>query len=90
VATHQYEMRIIVSMSKLEKELDKSAEAVRKTRNVNVFIEFLQAFKAAEEDHIRKSLNPEDPKDFNLRAASLCAEAYAAADLMDKMITKKD
>jgi hypothetical protein len=72
-----------------EKELDKAAEAVKKTRNVDVFIKFLEAFKAAEEEHIRSALNPEDSKDFNLRQASLCAEAYAAADLMQGMIDKK-
>jgi hypothetical protein len=82
-------MRIILTMSK-EKELDKCAEAVKKARNVNVFIAFLEAFKSAEEEHIRSALNPEDSKDFNLRQANLCAEAYAAADLMHKMVSKKD
>lgn len=77
-------------MSEKEKQLDDSALAVKKARNVNVFIEFLKAFKEAEEEHIRSALNPEDPKDFNLRQASLCAEAYAAADLMHKMVSKKD
>jgi hypothetical protein len=76
-------------MSK-EKELDKCAEAVKKARNVDVFIKFLDAFKAAEEEHINKALNPKDPKDFNLRQAGLCSEAYAAAHLMEQMITKKD
>jgi hypothetical protein len=77
-------------MTKIEKELDRSAEVVRKARNVDMFIKFLEAFKAAEEEHIRGALNPKDPKDFNLRQASLCSEAYAAAELMHKMITKKD
>lgn len=80
-------MRITLNMSK-EKELDKAAESVKKARNIDVFIKFLEAFKAAEEEHIRNALNPEDSKDFNLRQANLCAEAYAAADLMQKMVTK--
>lgn len=69
-----------------EEKLEEATEAVKKARNVKVFIDYLNAFKAAEEDHIRKSLNPEDPKDFNLRSAALCAEAYAAAELMVKSI----
>lgn len=79
--------RTTISMSK-EKELDECAEAVKKTKDINIFIEFLEAFKSAEEEHIRNNLNPEDQKDFNLRQASLCAEAYAAAHLMKTMITK--
>lgn len=82
-------MRITLTMSK-EKELDKSVEAVRKTRNVNVFINFLEAFKAAEEEHINNALNPKDPKDFNLRQAGLCSEAYAAAHLMQNLISKNN
>jgi hypothetical protein len=69
-------------------ELDQSIQAVKKTKNINVFIKFLEAFKAEEEQHIRTALNPEDPKDFNIRAAALCTEAYAAADLMHRMITE--
>ena len=69
-------------------ELDESIKAVKKTKNINVFIKFLEAFKTEEEQHIRTALNPEDPKDFNIRAAALCSEAYAAADLMHRMITE--
>jgi hypothetical protein len=90
VVTHRLKMRIILTMNKLEKALDNAALAVKKTRNVDVFIKFLKAFKEAEEEHIRNALNPKDSKDFNLRQANLCAEAYAAADLMHQMITKKD
>ena len=69
-------------------ELDESIQTVKKTKNINVFIQFLEAFKAEEESHIKKALNPEDPNDFNLRAAGLCGEAYAAADLMYQMLTQ--
>lgn len=83
-------MRITLSMKKIERQLDDATLAVRKARNVSVFIKFLEAFKAAEEEHIRNALNPKDPKDFNLRQASLCSEAYAAAHLMLESISKKD
>jgi hypothetical protein len=68
--------------------LEEATKAVRKTKNLKVFLEFLEAFKQEEEEHIRKALNPEDPKDFNLRSASLCAEAYAAAQLMYTSLTE--
>ena len=67
-------------------KLDQATQAVRKARNSKVFLDFLEAFKQEEELHINNALNPEDPKDFNLRSASLCAEAYAAASLMSQMI----
>jgi hypothetical protein len=69
-------------------ELEQSIKAIKKVKSINVFIKFLEAFKAEEEQHIRTALNPEDPKDFNIRAAALCTEAYAAADLMQRMITE--
>ena len=69
-------------------DLEDCANAVKKVKNVSVFIKFLEAFKAEEQDHIKKALDPKDPKDFNLRAASLCAEAYGAADLMHRMLTQ--
>lgn len=65
-----------------EEKLEEATKAVKKARNVKVFIDYLNAFKGAEEEHIQRALNPEDPKDFNLRSAALCAEAYAAAALM--------
>lgn len=72
-----------------EERLEEATKAVRKARNVAVFTEFLNAFMAEEEHHIRNSLNPEDQKDFNLRSAALCAEAYAAAQLMLTSIEDK-
>ena len=69
-------------MEDKEKELERLASLVKVSVDHDLFTAFLDAFKEAEEEHIRKALNPEDPKDFNLRSASLCAEAYAAADLM--------
>lgn len=68
--------------------LEEATKAVRKAKNLKVFLEFLDAFKQEEESHIRKALNPEDPKDFNLRSANLCAEAYAAAELMHTLLTE--
>lgn len=65
-----------------ESKLEEATKAVKKAKNVKVFIDYLNAFKDAEEEHIQRALNPEDPKDFNLRSAALCAEAYAAAALM--------
>lgn len=69
-------------MEDKEKELQRLASIVKVSVDYDLFVSFLEAFKSAEEEHIRKALNPEDPKDFNLRNAALCAEAYAAADLM--------
>jgi hypothetical protein len=64
-------------------ELEKATVKVYKTKNKQVFIDYLQAFMDEEETHIRKFLNTEE---FNLRAAALCAEAYAAAQLMKSQI----
>lgn len=64
-------------------ELEEAAAKVHKTKNKQVFIDYLQAFMDEEETHIRKFLSTED---FNLRSASLCAEAYAAAQLMKSQI----
>jgi hypothetical protein len=64
-------------------ELEEAAAKVRKTKNKQVFIDFLQAFMDEEEAHIRKFLSTED---FNIRSASLCAEAYAAGQLMKNTI----
>lgn len=68
--------------------MEKETEIVKKSKDLQKFLDFLIAFKTEEEDHIRKALNPEDPKDFNLRAAGLCAEAFATADLMIRNITE--
>ncbi len=65
-----------------KKALEEAGKAVRKVKNLKVFTDFLEAFKADEESHIKNFLNPEDPKDFNLRSAALCAEAYSVAQLM--------
>lgn len=73
-----------------EKELERLTNLVKVSVDADLFVAFLNAFKDAEEEHIRKALNPEDPKDFNLRSAALCAEAYATADLMVGMIQAKD
>lgn len=64
-------------------ELEEAAAKVHKARNKQVFIDYLQAFMDEEETHIRKFLNTEE---FNLRSASLCAEAYAAAQLMKSQV----
>ena len=68
----------------MEKEID----VIKESKDLQKFLDFLTAFKLEEEEHIRKALNPEDPKDFNLRGASLCAEAFATADLMIRKITE--
>lgn len=66
--------------------LEEATEKVKASADVKVFIDFLEAFKSEEEQHIRSALNPEDPKDFNLRNANLCAEAHATASLMIESI----
>lgn len=65
---------------KTKEELFEDATlAVKQSNDVKVFTNFLEAFMEAESEHIGKSLSKED---FNLRSASLCAEAYATAQLM--------
>ena len=64
-------------------ELEEAAAEVNKSENKQVFIDYLQSFMDEEENHIRKFLSE---KDFNLRSASLCSEAYAAAQLMKSQI----
>ena len=68
--------------------MEKETEALKKSKDLKKFLNFLEAFKAEEGKHIQAALNPEDQKDFNLRSANLCAEAYATADLMIKTITE--
>lgn len=63
--------------------LEEAAAKVGKAKNKKVFLDYLDAFMSEEEDHIRKFLSAED---FNIRSASLCAEAYAAAQLMKTQI----
>lgn len=64
-------------------ELEEAAAEVNKADNKQVFIDYLDAFMQEEETHIKKFLSAET---FNLRSASLCAEAYAAAQLMKSQI----
>ena len=63
--------------------LEEAAIKVKKIKNKQVFIDYLQAFMDEEEAHIRKSLSNED---FNIRLAASCAEAFAAAQLMKNQI----
>lgn len=63
--------------------LEEATEKIKKANNRQLFTDFLQAFMDEEEQHISKHLSTEE---FNLRSASLCAEAYAAAHLMKEMI----
>ena len=73
---------------------DKTAEAlledatliVKQAPAKGLFIDFLKAFMEAESQHIGKSLSKDN---FNLRNASLCAEAYATAQLMLEAIEDK-
>ena len=65
--------------------LDDAAKAVRESSEVETFIKYLEAFKEAEREHISNFLTEDN---FNLRNASLCAEAYSAAELLHKMITE--
>ena len=64
-------------------ELEEAAAKVNKAKNRKVFIDYLDAFMSEEDAHIRKFLSAED---FNIRSASLCSEAYAAAYLMKEQI----
>jgi hypothetical protein len=68
--------------------MEKEIEIIKKSKDLKKFLNFLEAFKVEEEGHIRKALNPEDEKDFNLRSAGLCNEAYATAQLMVTMLTE--
>ena len=65
--------------------LDEAAKAVKESSDKQVFIDYLEAFKGAEREHIENFLTEDN---FNLRNASLCAEAYSAAELMYKSITE--
>ena len=77
-------------MEDKEKELERLAKLVKNSVDFNLFESYFEAFKSAEEEHIRAALNPEDSKEFNLRSAALCAEAYAAADLMLSTIKNQE
>jgi len=64
-------------------ELEEATAKVRKAKNKQVFIDYLQAFMDKEEIHIREYLSSEK---LNLRTAALCAEAYGAALTMRNQI----
>lgn len=58
-------------------------EVSTKLRDNPDVAEFFTVFKTVEEEHVNNFLSKEN---FNLRAASLCAEAYGVAQLMENII----
>jgi hypothetical protein len=69
-----------------ETALIKAAKIVTKSKDLQKFLDFLEAFKADENNHIQSCFTEEKS---DLRSAALCAEAYAAADLMVQTLTPK-
>ena len=63
--------------------LTKATKAVAKSKDVQKFLDFLEAFKLDEFSHIKDCFKDDN---WDIRTAALCAEAYAAADLMMKTI----
>lgn len=59
--------------------LAKATKAVAKSKDVQKFIDFLEAFKLDESSHIQDCFKENN---WDIRTAALCAEAYAAAQLM--------
>jgi hypothetical protein len=64
--------------------LIKAAKLVTKSKDLKKFLDFLEAFKADENSHIQSCFTEEKS---DIRAAALCAEAHATANLMVRMIT---
>ena len=64
--------------------LTKATKAVAKSKDLQKFVDFLEAFKADEASHIEGCFK--DGK-WEIRTAALCAEAYSAAQLMIESIS---
>lgn len=64
--------------------LAKAAEIVSKSKDIQKFLDFLEAFKLDQSSHIQGCFKEDS---WNIRTAALCAEAYAAADLMIRTIS---
>ena len=67
-----------------EEALSKASKAVAKSKDLQKFLDFLEAFKLNESDHIQNCFK--DDK-WEIRTAALCAEAYSAAQLMIQTIS---
>lgn len=67
-------------MSK-EEELTELAIKVSQSSAIDLFCEFLEKFKEVEAEHIQLLIEKSD-----VRAASLCAEAYATIELVLKKL----
>ena len=63
--------------------LTKATNAVAKSKDLQKFIDFLEAFRADEFSHVENCFKGDK---LDIRTAALCAEAYATADLMIKNI----
>ena len=59
--------------------LAKATNAVAKSKDVQKFLDFLEAFKLDEASHIEHCFKDNQ---WDIRTAALCAEAYATAELM--------
>jgi hypothetical protein len=64
--------------------LTKATKMVAKSKDLQKFLDFLEAFKADENSHIQSCFTEEKS---DIRAAALCAKAHATANLMTNMIT---
>ncbi len=64
--------------------LTKATKAVAKSKDLQKFLDFLEAFKADESSHIQGCFNDEK---WDIRTAALCAEAYATAQLLIQTIS---
>jgi hypothetical protein len=64
--------------------LTKATKVVAKSKDLQKFMDFLEAFKADEASHIEDCFK--DGK-WDIRTAALCAEAYSAAQLMIESIS---
>lgn len=64
--------------------LTKATKAVAKSKDLQKFLDFLEAFKADEASHIESCFK--DGK-WDIRTAALCSEAYSAAQLMIESIS---
>ena len=64
--------------------LTKATKIVAKSKDLQKFVDFLEAFKADEASHIQGCFK--DDK-WDIRTAALCAEAYSAAQLMIESIS---
>jgi hypothetical protein len=71
----------------ISEDLAKATIAVATSKDLDLFVDFLNKFKDEEANHINENLTGQEP---NLRLAALCAEAFGTASLLISLLSIKE